>query len=228
MIAHVCRAALRVPGVDAVVVATDDDRVARAVEGSGAVARMTASTHRTGTDRVAEVAAALDCQIVVNLQGDEPFVHPEMLRATIAPLHEDPSLNMSTVCRPITDEADLANPNVVKVVRDARGRALYFSRSPIPFLRGPRPTMLKHIGIYGYRRAFLLHFAQLPPTPLEQAESLEQLRALEHGYQIHAALTEHDSIGIDTPDDLERARQLLAARSHPVTHGVAVPERART
>ena len=119
-----CRAAVRVAGVDAVVVATDDDRVMRAVEGTGAIGRMTASTHRTGTDRVAEVAAALNCEIVVNLQGDEPFVQPEMLHATIAPLHEDASLGMSTVCCPITDDADLANPNVVKLVRDARGRAL--------------------------------------------------------------------------------------------------------
>jgi 3-deoxy-manno-octulosonate cytidylyltransferase (CMP-KDO synthetase) len=211
MIVHVYRRAAAVPGVDAVIVATDDERVIRAIEDCGGTAVMTARTHRTGTDRVAEVAAGLDCDLVVNVQGDEPLVHPEMIAAVIAPLRDDPSLEMSTVCRPLTDPGDYLNPNVVKLVRDVQGRALYFSRSPIPHLRGPQPPLWKHFGLYGYRRDFLLRFAQLPATPLEQAESLEQLRALEHGFRIHAATTEHDSIGVDTPEDLDRARRQLAA-----------------
>lgn len=211
MIVHVYRRAAATPGIDAVIVATDDERVVRAIEADGGVACLTSNAHRTGTDRVAEVAAQLDCEIVVNLQGDEPLVHPEMIRALIDPLVSDPSLQMSTVCRAITSEDDYMNPNVVKVVRDIRGMALYFSRSPIPHLRGPQPTLWKHFGLYGYRRQFLLEFTALTATPLEQAESLEQLRALEHGFGIYTALTEHDSIGVDTLEDLNRARHLVGA-----------------
>jgi 3-deoxy-manno-octulosonate cytidylyltransferase (CMP-KDO synthetase) len=211
MIVHVYRRARDTSGVDAVIVATDDDRIVRAIEDAGGVACLTSSDHRTGTERVAEVAAAIDCEIVINLQGDEPFIHPDMIRATIEPLARDRSLDMSTVCRAITNADDHLDPNVVKVVRDNQGMALYFSRSPIPHLRGPRPTLWKHFGLYGYRKPFLLRLAQLAPTPLEQAESLEQLRALEHGYRIYTAITEHDSIGVDTPEDLDRARRLLAA-----------------
>jgi 3-deoxy-manno-octulosonate cytidylyltransferase (CMP-KDO synthetase) len=213
MIVHVCRRAAATPGVDAVIVATDDERVRRVVEDYGGRAQMTSSAHRTGTERVAEVAAHLDCEIVVNVQGDEPLIHPEMISATIAPLVGDATLQMSTVCRSLTDEGDYLNPNVVKVVRDSRGMALYFSRSPIPHLRGPRPTLWKHFGLYGYRRTFLLRLAALPQTPLEQAESLEQLRVLEHGFGIYTALTEHDSIGVDTPEDLDRVRRLIGVRA---------------
>lgn len=219
MIVHVLRRAEAAPGVDRVIVATDDERVASVVRTAGGTAQLTAASHRTGTERVAEVAAGLDCEIVVNLQGDEPFVHPEMIEAVVAPLLRAPALQMSTVCRHIVDDDDYLNPNVVKAVRGLDGRALYFSRAPIPHLRGPRPVLLKHFGLYAYRRIFLLHLAALPPTPLEQAESLEQLRALEHGFDIHAALTEHDSLGIDTPEDLERARRLAAA---PDDRGAAV------
>ncbi len=228
MILHVYRQAAATPGVDAVIVATDDERVMRAVEDGGGRACLTSSTHRTGTDRVAEVAAALDCDIVVNLQGDEPLVHPEMIHATIEPLVRDASLEMSTVCRAMTDDDDYLNPNVVKVVRDARGMALYFSRSPIPHLRGPRPTLWKHFGLYGYRRDFLLRLAHLAPTPLEQAESLEQLRVLEHGFRIYTAVTEHDSIGVDTPEDLDRARRLIGSRSRHEATSVGRGDRAHT
>ena len=138
-----------------------------------------------------------------------------MIEAVIAPLAADPMLEMSTVCVAIADRDDYANPNVVKVVKDRAGHALYFSRSPIPHLRDvrldPIPTTFKHIGLYGFRRTFLLKFATLAPTPLEQAESLEQLRALEHGYRIHTVETRHDSIGVDTPEDLERVRRQLLA-----------------
>jgi 3-deoxy-manno-octulosonate cytidylyltransferase (CMP-KDO synthetase) len=211
MIVHVYRRALDTPDVDAVIVATDDHRIAAAVESAGGIACLTSAGHRTGTERVAEVAAALDCEIVINLQGDEPLIHPETIRATIEPLARDPSLEMTTVCRAITDVNEVADPNVVKVVRDTRGMALYFSRSPIPHLRGARPKLWKHFGIYGYRKSFLLQLARLAPTPLEEAESLEQLRALEHGYRIYTAITEHDSIGVDTPEDLDRARRLLTS-----------------
>jgi 3-deoxy-manno-octulosonate cytidylyltransferase (CMP-KDO synthetase) len=211
MIEHVYRRAAAARGVGAVVVATDDDRIAAAVRNFGGIAVLTQSTHRTGTDRIAEVAAQLACDIVLNLQGDEPLIEPETIEAVITPLISDPMLEMSTVCVAISAREDYENPNVVKVVRDCTGRALYFSRSPIPHHRIPEPgsrmpTAYKHIGLYGYRRTFLLKFATLPQTPLEKTESLEQLRALEHGYRIHAVETSYDSIGVDTPEDLERVR----------------------
>jgi 3-deoxy-manno-octulosonate cytidylyltransferase (CMP-KDO synthetase) len=217
MVEHVYRRTASAPGVDAVVVATDDERIAAAVRAFGGVAMMTGASHRTGTDRIAEVAAALPCEIVVNVQGDEPLIEPEMIEGVIAPLVADPMLEMSTVCVAISDRSDYTNPNVVKVVKDRAGRALYFSRSPIPHFRSdpgsriPDPGPFKHLGLYGYRRTFLLKFATLPQSPLELAESLEQLRALEHGYRIQTVETRHDSIGVDTPEDLERVRRQLLA-----------------
>jgi 3-deoxy-manno-octulosonate cytidylyltransferase (CMP-KDO synthetase) len=228
MVEHVYRRAASARGVDAVVVATDDERIAAAVRSFGGIAMMTRATHRTGTDRIAEVAASLSCEIVLNVQGDEPLIEPEMIEQVIAPLIADPMLEMSTVCVPISDRSDYANPNVVKVVLDRTGRALYFSRSPIPHFRDSgsgirdsknpsspesriRNPVYKHIGLYGYHRTFLLKFATLPQTPLERAESLEQLRALEHGYRIHTVETTYDSIGVDTPEDLERVRRQLLA-----------------
>jgi 3-deoxy-manno-octulosonate cytidylyltransferase (CMP-KDO synthetase) len=224
MIEHVYRRAAAAPSVDAVVVATDDTRIAAAVEGFGGFARITRSSHRSGTDRLAEVAEDLACDIVINVQGDEPLIDPEMLEELVAPLEGDPTLKMSTVRRRITEAGDYTNPNVVKIVVDADGNALYFSRAPIPFVQaaasndaasGPRqptvPCAFKHVGLYAYRRPFLLAFTRLQPTPLELAESLEQLRALEHGFRIRTVETEHDSIGVDTPEDLERARRLVTA-----------------
>jgi 3-deoxy-manno-octulosonate cytidylyltransferase (CMP-KDO synthetase) len=244
MIEHVYRRAAAARGVDAVVVATDDQRIADAVAGFGGVVRMTSPAHRTGTDRIAEVARDLACGIVVNVQGDEPLLEPTVIDQIIAPLRENPQLEMSTACCALRDRTDYANPNVVKVVSDAQGRALYFSRAPVPHLRTPvqaarqqpaastapaQPAMgdsaagaglssvvRKHLGLYAYRRAFLLAFAALPQTPLELAESLEQLRALEHGHRIQTVYTEHDSIGVDTPEELDRVRRhflAAAARS---------------
>jgi 3-deoxy-manno-octulosonate cytidylyltransferase (CMP-KDO synthetase) len=226
MIEHVYRRAAAARGVDAVVVATDDERIASAVERFGGIARMTQPSHRTGTDRIAEVARDLDCDIVVNVQGDLPLIEPDVIADAIAPLDRDRDLQMSTVRRRITDEADYANPNVVKVVVDRHGNALYFSRSPIPFLRDDGPAafddaqarkagrhvraVYKHLGLYVYRRTFLFTVTSLPQTPLENAESLEQLRVLEHGYRIATVDTEYDSIEVDTPDDLERVRRLTA------------------
>jgi len=219
LIEHVYRRAASAPSVDAVVVATDDSRIVEAVHAFGGVARMTRRTHRSGTDRLAEVAEDLPCDIVVNVQGDEPLIDPSVIEEAIAPLESDPALQMTTVRRRITDDAEYVNPHVVKVVVDADGNALYFSRSPIPFVRVPAAALAnpapayKHLGLYAYRRSFLLAFARLQPTPLETAESLEQLRALEHGFRIRTVETRHDSIGVDTPEDLERARRLVAAEA---------------
>ena len=225
MIEHVYRRAARARGVDAVVVATDDDRIAAAVERFGGVSRMTAPRHQTGTDRIAEIARDMSCEVIVNVQGDLPLIDPDMIAEVLAPLELDAGVPMSTLRRAIGDDAEYTNPHVVKVVVDGRGDALYFSRSPIPFTPASRPGAAlagapaagsaglfawKHIGLYAYRRDFLLTFAGLPRTPLEQLESLEQLRALEHGYRIRTAQTHHESIEVDTPEDLERVRRRVA------------------
>jgi 3-deoxy-manno-octulosonate cytidylyltransferase (CMP-KDO synthetase) len=225
MILHVVERTQQVSAIQRVLVATDDERIFQAVTAAGAEAWMTASTHQTGTDRLAEVAAQLNADIIVNVQGDEPFIAPATIEAALEPLRADESLVMATTCEPILSAADLLNPNVVKVVTDQEGFALYFSRHPIPFLRAEslahhslaaaceaQPELLqrfaKHTGLYVYRRAFLLTYAKLPPTPLEQSEALEQLRVLEHGYRIKVVPAAHRSIGIDTPEDLETARTL--------------------
>src|SRR5262245_41675444 len=210
MVEHVYRRAFEADGVDAAVVATDDERIASAVEQFGGVARMTRSGHRTGTDRVAETARDLRCEIIVNVQGDLPLVEPGMIAETIAPLSADTGVQMSTLRQAITDHADHDNPNVVKVVVDRNSDALYFSRSRIPYCREDG-VCFKHIGLYGFRRDFLLTFAALAQTPLERAESLEQLRALEHGYRIRAVETRFESIEVDTPEDLERVRRRVSA-----------------
>jgi 3-deoxy-manno-octulosonate cytidylyltransferase (CMP-KDO synthetase) len=211
MIEHVYRCAASARTVDAVLVATDDERIARAVDEFGGVAVMTRADHASGTDRLAEVAASLDSEIVVNVQGDLPFLPPEPIDAVVALVRSRPPLGMGTLRRAITAADELARPSVVKVVVDANGDALYFSRAPIPWRHagGPPPQAWKHIGLYVYRREFLLHVAALPPTPLERAESLEQLRVLEHGFRIGTVETTMDSIEIDTPEDLERGRRRL-------------------
>jgi 3-deoxy-manno-octulosonate cytidylyltransferase (CMP-KDO synthetase) len=208
MIEHVYRRAAAAAGVDGVIVATDDTRIVAAVETFGGIARMTRSEHRTGTDHVAEVAADLECDIVVNVQGDLPLIEPDMIAQAIAPFDEDRRVEMATLRQPITQASDRNNPHVVKVVVDGSGDALYFSRSPIPFLREDGVSY-KHIGLYGYRRPFLLTLTALPQTPLEVAESLEQLRVLEHGFRIRTVETFHESIEVDTPEDLERVRRQI-------------------
>jgi 3-deoxy-manno-octulosonate cytidylyltransferase (CMP-KDO synthetase) len=217
MIEHVYRRAADARGVDAVVVATDDTRIATAVEEFGGIVRLTKTSHQTGTDRVAEIAADLSCEILINLQGDLPLLEPGMISELLEPLTSDASVQMSTLRQATSDPSEIASPHVVKVVVDDRGDALYFSRSPIPFVRdggraGGGYSVYKHIGLYGFRRDFLLAFAALPQTPLERAESLEQLRVLEHGFRIRTVATRYDSIEIDTPEDLERVRQLMATR----------------
>jgi 3-deoxy-manno-octulosonate cytidylyltransferase (CMP-KDO synthetase) len=211
MIEHVYRRAAASPIVSRVIVATDDLRIATAVTGFGGHVRLTRADHQTGTDRLAEVAATLACDVVVNVQGDEPLIDPRAIEEAVAPF-SDPSISMTTLCRRIENPADVANPNVVKVVMDRAGFALYFSRAPIPYARDPRggwPPLYRHIGLYAYRRTTLLVLAALEQTPLERTEALEQLRALEHGIRIKAIETSYDSFGVDTPDDLEQVRRLL-------------------
>lgn len=214
MIQRVYERTAQARGVERVLVATDDERIRAAVTAFGGEAVMTARTHRTGTDRLAEVARTLEAEIVVNVQGDLPLLDPALVAATVAPLTADATLPMATICTPLRNVAERDNPNVVKVVTDRAGYALYFSRSPLPFHRDGAPATglgCKHIGLYGYRREFLLRFAALEPTPLEQAEQLEQLRALEWGFRIKVTEVDAASIEVDTPHDLDRARAALAA-----------------
>ncbi len=194
-----------------VVVATDDERIRAAVEAFGGEAVMTSAEHVSGTDRVAEVAAASSADIVINIQGDEPFVNARVLEQVVRPLLDPASPPMSTLCKRIEEQAALEDPNVVKVVSDSSGLALYFSRSPIPFPnRGGTRTAWEHIGIYAYRRSFLLAFSRMEPTELELVEGLEQLRALEHGHRIAVVPTgDHIGVSVDTLEDLERARAML-------------------
>ncbi len=206
MIEHVYRRASSASRVHGTIVATDDPRIVQAVEAFGGAVLMTRADHLSGTDRIAEIAATLPCRIVVNVQGDEPLIEPEAIDAAVEPLLNDAALEMSTLCRPLVDAEEFASRHVVKVVTDLRGRALYFSRAPLAAARA-------HIGLYAYRRDVLLRLAALPPAPLEQAESLEQLRALSNGVGIQVVETRHASPGVDTPDDLERVRQLLMASS---------------
>ena len=211
MIEHVYRRAVQATSVDAVVIATDDERIAGAAEAFGAVAVMTAETHRSGTDRLAEVAAALPCDLIVNVQGDEPLLDPAVIDAVVEPMRRDPTIAIGTAARPLRDPRELDNPNVVKVVCDGQGYALYFSRAPIPFGRDASAAGLArvHVGLYVYRRDTLLRLASLPPGALERVESLEQLRALEHGVQIRVVDTEFASAEVNTPDDLDRVRRLF-------------------
>ena len=215
IIEHVYRRAASAVGIDGVVVATDDPRIVAAVEAFGGIARMTRPTHMTGTDRAAEIASTLQCEVIVNVQGDEPLIDPEAISLVVTTVSQAGAAPMATLRRKIRDPADLTNPHIVKVVVDLQGKALYFSRTPIPyrasFSAGTSvpPPIYGHVGLYGYQRQFLQTFADLAPTPLEQAESLEQLRALEHGYAIDTAETHYVSVGVDTPADLAMARQRL-------------------
>ena len=220
MIEHVCRRAVAARSIDAVVVATDDARIAQAVEAFGGCVRLTDPSHHTGTDRVAEVVQTLPCEVVVNVQGDEPLLDPNDIDRVVDALESPNAAPVATLRYALTDPTEFANPHVVKVVVDRRGRALYFSRAAIPSgvttaNEPERPPIYKHIGLYASRREFLLALAALPRTPLEIAESLEQIRVLEHGYSIDTVETPHDSIGVDTPADLELARHQLVTGALP-------------
>jgi 3-deoxy-manno-octulosonate cytidylyltransferase (CMP-KDO synthetase) len=215
MIQHVYERTVLVRGLARVIVATDDDRIARTVKGFGGEVAMTRAEHPTGTDRLAEVAEGLSAEVIVNVQGDLPFFPPIMVEDAVAALTSAPVAVMSTVKTPITEAAEWHNPNVVKVVTDREGHALYFSRSPIPFTRertteqAGRLFGYRHIGLYVYRREFLFTFTRLPRTVLEQTEQLEQLRALEWGYKIAVSETERPTIEVDTPEDLRRAEETM-------------------
>jgi len=214
MIEHVYRRVAEARSLSGVIVATDDDRIRHTIEAFGGAVRMTSPSHASGTDRVAEVAATLTCDLVVNVQGDEPLIEPAMIEEAIAPFMADAGLQMSTLRRRIDDAAQAASPHVTKVVVDADGFALYFSRAPIPFVRDAAAAtpLYRHVGLYVYRRRFLLELARQAPTPLERAEALEQLRALERGARIKTVETRYDSVGVDTPDDLENVRHRLVVR----------------
>ncbi len=203
----------------ATIIATDDQRICEAARGFGARVVMTRADHVSGTDRVAEAASAENAELVVNIQGDEPLIDPAAIDAAILPLAHDPEIVMGTLKKAIEDPREITDPNVVKVVTDRNGDAIYFSRCPIPYQRDQAGsgTHFKHIGLYVYRRDFLLGYPALPVGPLEQAERLEQLRALENGYRIRVVETEYESLGVDTPEDLERVCRLFEAS---MTQGV--------
>ena len=215
MIQHVYQRASEATTLQQLVVATDDPRIQKAVTQFGGEVLMTSPEHPSGTDRVAEAARKLiltDDAIVVNIQGDEPLLRAEMIDSLVQNLQENSDFPMTTLAYPDTDKNDRTDPGVVKVVLDAKGRALYFSRSPIPAVRdrSSPPPYYKHLGFYGYRNGFLQEFTKLSPGVLEKLEKLEQLRALEHGFSISVVITPFDSISVDTPEDLARVRKIMA------------------
>ncbi|MGH7795450.1 MAG: 3-deoxy-manno-octulosonate cytidylyltransferase [Candidatus Binatia bacterium] len=229
MIQHVYESASKAPELDRVLVATDDRRIERAVKSFGGDVVMTSRRHASGTDRLAEVARKLKADWLVNVQGDLPFIHAETIARAVRPMRRNTAIPMSTVCTPIYDEKEYRNPNVVKVLTDRAGFALYFSRAPIPYIRngapdstGRKPLLRnarrmwgqRHLGLYVYRREFLLTFAGLEPTALERSEKLEQLRALENGYRVYVAEVDERSVEVDTPADLKKAQRYLKMRAH--------------
>jgi 3-deoxy-manno-octulosonate cytidylyltransferase (CMP-KDO synthetase) len=215
MIEHVYRRTASARSIQSVIVATDDERIYRAVQQFGGVARMTSQSHQSGTDRIAEIAPELRATVIVNVQGDEPLIEPDMIDEAVAPFSSDATLMMSTLRRRIDDDAERQNSHVTKVVVDEQDCALYFSRAPIPFVRSGSPAApaWRHIGLYVYRRECLLQLASLPPTAMEKSEALEQLRALEHGIRIKVVETQFDSIGVDTAEDLARVRTTFARQA---------------
>lgn len=198
--------ALKSTRVDRVLVATDDERILRSVRSWDGNAVMTSDEHRSGTERVAEVAQAVEADVFINLQCDEPALPPTTIDRVCACFDGDPGVQVATACVPIHDPGEALDPNVVKVVTNSEGRALYFSRAPIPFAREGQAPYFKHLGIYGYRRRVLLNLSRLRRSPLEEIEKLEQLRFLENRISIQVATVEEDSVGIDTREDLERVR----------------------
>jgi 3-deoxy-manno-octulosonate cytidylyltransferase (CMP-KDO synthetase) len=217
VIEHVYRQAAAVPGVAQVLIATDDERIAAAAGAFGGEAVLTRADHASGTDRLAEVFAARECDLVVNLQGDEPLIRPDAIAAAIEPLSLDATLEVSTLKTRIRDQETLRSPHAVKVVTDAAGDAVGFSRRPVPPVAPgaevdlEQTAYFKHIGLYVYTQSFLLRFAAMPPTPSEKREQLEQLRMLDNGIRVRVVETRHDSIGIDMPEDLARAEALLSS-----------------
>lgn len=215
MIQHVVERVRQAQKVSRVIVATEDERIQKAVESFGGEAILTRPDHRTGTDRVAEVAAHVKAQIYVNVQGDEPLIDPDTVDALVEAMMENSETHIATPCAAIEQPKDIMDPNIVKVVRDFDGNALYFSRAPIPWVRDTARTVAprhwKHLGLYAFRRDALLEFATLPPGELERVEQLEQLRWLENGFRIVVVETDYDAVSVDVPSDVERVEKLLAA-----------------
>ena len=199
--------------VNQVIVATDDERIVKAVEAFGGEVRMTRSDHRTGTERVAEVAAHVEGDVFVNVQGDEPLLDPAAVDTAVTSLLEEPPASIATVATPIKTPADIMDPHVVKTVLDFEGNAIYFSRAPIPWVRDSGSKVLarhlKHLGLYVFEREALLEYPTLPPGELERIEQLEQLRWLENGWKIRVAEVEHDAVSVDVPEDVARVDKLL-------------------
>jgi 3-deoxy-manno-octulosonate cytidylyltransferase (CMP-KDO synthetase) len=218
LIVHTYERTIQASCVDRVLIATDDERVVDALKEYGIETVMTRSDHESGTDRIAEAAEGIDVEIVVNVQGDEPLVDPSTIDQAVHALIDHPEAAIATAKHSIQRWEDIEDPNVVKVVTDLRGRALYFSRSRIPYIRGKNVddigerTYWQHVGLYVYRKEFLAQFPRLEVTPLEELEKLEQLRALENGCTIVVVETDHKSIGVDTPEDLERVRELIESQ----------------
>jgi len=214
MIQHVWERAKKAKFLDDLIIAADDERIVAAVEKYGGKAVFTAKGHRSGTDRLTEIANSLEIKVVVNIQADEPLIEPSMIDLLIRTILDDEEVVMATMAKKITDETEIANPNVVKVITDKNDFALYFSRSPIPYVRNedltPKERIIyKHIGIYAYTKDFLFMLTNMPSSRLEKIEKLEQLRALENGHRIKVLETKFDTIGVDTPQDLERVRNLI-------------------
>jgi len=213
MIQHVVERVRRARLVSSILVATDDDRIKKAVEAFGGHAILTRSDHRTGTDRVAEVAAHVPADIYVNIQGDEPLIDPGIIDAVVVAMLEDNSIQIATPCAAITNQKEIVDPNIVKVARDFDSNGLYFSRAPIPWVRDTGSPVVarhwKHIGLYAFVRDALLEFPTLPPGELERIEQLEQLRWLENGFRIRVVETEYDAVSVDVPADLERVEKIL-------------------
>ncbi len=217
LLQHVFERAQQCRELDELVIATDDSRIADLGKQIGAQVVITHPDHPSGTDRIAEAAKECgDATHVLNIQGDEPLLDPSLVDALAQTLRADDQLPMITVGSLLTDEEQIADPNIVKLVLNRQGNALYFSRSPIPYRREDVPTLptYRHLGLYGYRIDFLHHFVSLPPSSLERTEGLEQLRALEDGATIRVLLTEHDAIGLDTPDQIPLIESLLSSSTH--------------
>ena len=224
MLQHVYERASQARYLSKLIIATDDERIHKAARAFGAQVSMTRADHLSGTDRVAEAASADNASVIVNIQGDEPLIDPSAIDAAALALLDDPDVPMSTLMKLIEDPREINDPNVVKVVTNFAGDAIYFSRCPIPYEReGPFARQgggvhYKHLGLYVYRRDFLLAYSGLPVGPLERMERLEQLRAIENGYRVRVVETEHESLGVDTPQDLERVRTLLATTRDATEH----------
>ncbi len=213
MLQHVYERASAARYLTKIIIATDDDRIYDEARRFGGLVRRTRPDHPSGTDRVAEVASAENCDLVVNIQGDEPLIDPGAVDAAVLAVVDEPDVPMGTLRKRIEHDQEHRNPNVVKVVTDRKGNAIYFSRSPIPYTRDENELRAtpryKHIGLYVYQRDFLLNYSSLPVGPLETAERLEQLRALENGYAIRVVETEYESLGVDPPEDLDRVSELF-------------------